>query len=64
MPRSVVRSSVENVYGNPDKITDELVDRYFELNIREGNRDALTQRFVQTKEGQLADKVQELSQET
>jgi len=34
MLRSVVRSSIENVYGNPKKGTENLVDRYFGLNIR------------------------------
>lgn len=64
MPRSVVKSSLENVYGNPEKITEELVDRYFDLNIREGNRAALAKRFVETKAGQLANRVGELTQPT
>jgi pimeloyl-ACP methyl ester carboxylesterase len=64
MPRSMVKSSIENVYANPDKITEDLVDRYFELTTREGNRDALAKRFVETKAGQLADRVGELTQET
>lgn len=64
MPRSVIRSSIENVYGNPDKITEDLVDRYFELNTRAGNREALAKRFVQTKAGSLANRVSELTQET
>ena len=64
MPRSVIKSSLENVYGNPEKITEELVDRYFDLNIREGNRAALAKRFVETKAGQLANRVGELAQPT
>lgn len=64
MPRSMVKSSLENVYGNPEKITDDLVDRYFELNIREGNRAALVKRFTDTKAGQLANRVGELTQPT
>jgi pimeloyl-ACP methyl ester carboxylesterase len=64
MPRSVVKSSIGNVYGNPDKVTEDLVDRYFELNTREGNRAALTKRFVETKAGQLANRVGELTQPT
>lgn len=60
MPRSLVRSSLENVYGNPKQISEDLVDRYFELTTREGNRDALAKRFVETKAGQLADRVSEL----
>jgi pimeloyl-ACP methyl ester carboxylesterase len=41
LPRGLVETSVRNVYGDPSKITPELVDRYFELTLREGNRRAL-----------------------
>lgn len=44
-PRDVVKSSVENVYADKTKVTDELVDRYFELTLREGNRQAFIDRF-------------------
>ncbi|MEP1445432.1 MAG: alpha/beta hydrolase [Paraglaciecola sp.] len=64
MPRAIVKSSVENVYANPEKVTEALVDRYFELNIREGNREALAKRFVETKAGPLANRLDELTQET
>jgi pimeloyl-ACP methyl ester carboxylesterase len=36
---------VRDVYGDPSKVTSALVDRYFELTLREGNRRALVQRF-------------------
>lgn len=64
LPRSVVRKSLENVYGAPEKITEELVDRYFELTTREGNRAALAERFIQTKAGHLAQSIGELLQPT
>jgi pimeloyl-ACP methyl ester carboxylesterase len=51
LPRSVVRSSVENVYGDPSLVTDELVDRYYELTLRAGNRAALPERFKQESNG-------------
>lgn len=41
LPRGLVERSVTNVYGDPSKVTPELVDRYFELTLREGNRVAL-----------------------
>ena len=47
LARSVVESSVRNVYGDPARVTPELVDRYYELTLREGNRAALVQRFKQ-----------------
>ena len=48
LPRNMIVSSVESVYGDPSKITPELVDRYYELTLREGNRAALVERFRQT----------------
>ncbi len=41
LPRGLIESSVRNVYGDPGKITPELIDRYLELTLREGNRRAL-----------------------
>ena len=45
-PRFMVKSSVENVYADKMKVTDPLVDRYFELTLREGNRQALVDRMT------------------
>ncbi|QCK16544.1 alpha/beta fold hydrolase [Mangrovivirga cuniculi] len=44
-PRFVVESSVENVYADDSKVTEEVVDRYFELTLRKGNRQAFVDRF-------------------
>jgi len=44
-PLFVVRSSVENVYSNKLKVTDSLVERYFELSLRKGNRQAFMDRL-------------------
>ncbi|MDR7307558.1 alpha/beta hydrolase [Rhodoferax saidenbachensis] len=49
LPRGVIQSSVRNVYGDPAKVTAELVDRYYELTLRAGNRAALVQRFGQMR---------------
>jgi len=46
-PRAVVEDSVRDVYGDPSKVTGALVDRYFELMTREGNRHALNERMEQ-----------------
>lgn len=40
-PKSLVEKSVRVVYYDDSKITDALVDRYFELLLREGNRGGL-----------------------
>ncbi|MFZ9003029.1 MAG: alpha/beta fold hydrolase, partial [Robiginitalea sp.] len=44
-PRAVVASSVLNVYADKSKVTDALVDRYFDLSLRGGNRQALIDRM-------------------
>lgn len=64
LPRAVIRSSLENVYSDTNKVTEALVDQYFNLTTRQGNRDALAQRFVQTMPGKLAKRVSEIQQPT
>jgi pimeloyl-ACP methyl ester carboxylesterase len=51
LPRAVIVDSVRNVYGDPAKVTDALVDRYFEMALREGNRRALTERMAVLAQG-------------
>lgn len=51
LPRGVVEASVRNVYGDPSLVTDALVDRYYELTLREGNRRTLPLRFAQSAPG-------------
>jgi pimeloyl-ACP methyl ester carboxylesterase len=46
LPRGVVESSLRNTYGDPARVTPELVDRYYELTLRTGNRAALAKRFA------------------
>ena len=52
LPRSVIESSIRNVYADPNKVTSELVDRYYDLALRAGNRKAIAARFAQNKPGQ------------
>ncbi|GAB1343956.1 alpha/beta hydrolase [Gemmatimonas sp.] len=51
LPRPVVTASVRNVYGNPSRVHDSLIDRYYELSLRAGNRAALPARFAQMRDG-------------
>jgi pimeloyl-ACP methyl ester carboxylesterase len=60
LPRSLVVASVRNVYGDPSRVSDELVDRYYQLTLREGNRRALVQRLQQNRRGQDAERIAEL----
>jgi len=64
LPRAVVRASVRNVYGNPNQVTPEDVDRYFELALRVGNRSALFQRIDQARWGASAHLIHRVSQPT
>lgn len=61
IPKFVIRKSVENVYGTPSLVTDELVNRYYELTLREGNRAAIKERFIQTQPGNLRQFLPDLS---
>jgi len=44
-PRSSVRSLVESAYADDSLVTDELVERYYDLLRREGNREAVVKRL-------------------
>jgi pimeloyl-ACP methyl ester carboxylesterase len=54
LPRGVIESSVRNVYGDPTKVTPELVDLYSDMARREGNRKALARRIGQGYNGDLS----------
>lgn len=54
LPRGVVDSSVRSVYGDTRKVTPELVDRYYALTLRTGNRQALAYRLEQPLSGDEA----------
>ena len=49
LPRSVVEGSVRNVFGDPARVIPGLVDRYYDMARREGNRAALVARFAQAR---------------
>ena len=44
-PKPIVRKSVEDVYGDKSKVNDTLVDLYYDMALREGNRQALLDRM-------------------
>lgn len=54
LPRSIVEKSVRNVYGDPAKVTPELVDLYMDMTLRAGNRQALGRRMDQGYTGEVA----------
>ncbi|MDP3222356.1 MAG: alpha/beta hydrolase [Rubrivivax sp.] len=57
LPRELVQQGVASVYGDPAKVTPELVDRYFELTLREDNRRALRLRMQDLVMGEHADRI-------
>jgi len=60
LPRSAIEQSLRNVYGDPKKVTSELVDLYFDMTVRAGNRRALIERFSQAPSDEASDRVREL----
>jgi pimeloyl-ACP methyl ester carboxylesterase len=60
LPRAMVESSVRSVYGDPSRVDAALVDRYYQLALREGNRRALVQRLRQNQRGRDAGRIREL----
>ena len=51
LPRALVAASVRNVYGDPARVNDELIDLYQAMTLRAGNRRALVQRLAQLDGG-------------
>jgi pimeloyl-ACP methyl ester carboxylesterase len=60
LPRFLVVQGFRNVFGDPSRVTPEMVDRSVELTQREGNRRALLDRFHQGRPGAFADRIKEL----
>jgi len=54
LPRGVVEDSLRNVYGDPAKVTPELVDLFADMTRRSGNRQALSRRLEQGYTGDVA----------
>lgn len=48
-PRFIIKRNVRQVYGDPDKVTDEIIDRYHELLLRQGNRGSMVKYFKTLK---------------
>ena len=55
LPPGMVETSVRSVYGDPSRVTPELVQRYSDLARRAGNRHALTVRMAQRNTGREQD---------
>lgn len=51
LPRALVAEGLRAVYGDPARITDAVIDRYYELTLRAGNRAALGLRMRTLERG-------------
>ena len=49
-PKIIIEKSMLDVYKNDQLVTEKLIDRYFELSLREGNRTAFVKRMSQLNE--------------
>lgn len=63
-PRFMVKASVENVYADKTKVTDTLIDRYFDLALREGNRLALVDRMTLAYDSSTIPLIKNIQQRT
>ena len=57
LPRGMVVEGLHSVYGDPTLVTEALVDRYYELALREGNRRALGLRVRQMVAGEHEERI-------
>lgn len=62
-PKSFIEKNMIEVYGNDDLITDELVTRYHDFAIREGNRQAFVDR-VKTQHSSIQHYLSQLEEPT
>ncbi|MFT5166041.1 MAG: pimeloyl-ACP methyl ester carboxylesterase [Saprospiraceae bacterium] len=63
-PRFVVKSSVQNVYADKSKISEALVDRYFDLTLRSGNRQAFVDRMKVVYDSSYLKQINRIQQPT
>lgn len=63
-PRFIAKKSVENVYADKSKVSEALVDRYFQLTLRKGNRQAFIDKLTAHKNPSRYQKIKCLKQKT
>jgi pimeloyl-ACP methyl ester carboxylesterase len=62
-PRFAVAASVRDVYGDRSKATDDVIDRYYDLLLRDGNREATRER-LSIKDDSLSARIGEIQAPT
>jgi pimeloyl-ACP methyl ester carboxylesterase len=64
LTRALVRQGLASVVGDPARITNAQVERYYRLTLRAGNRAALVQRLRSVSPGQGVERIEGLGQPT
>jgi pimeloyl-ACP methyl ester carboxylesterase len=64
LPRGIIQASLQSVYANPSLVTPALVDEYFDMTTRAGNREALTQHMGETDFTALQPRIATIKQPT
>lgn len=59
-PEFIIKNNVEAVYFDDDKVTNELVERYYALTLREGNRQAFIDRARSTDGNYKVEEISEI----
>ena len=63
-PPFIARSSIKNVYADKSKVTDELAQRYFDLTLRKGNRQAFVDKLNTSVDTTAYHQIKSISQRT
>ena len=64
LPRALVAATLRSVYGDPTRVNDDMIERYFELALRQGNRHALGLRLQQLEMGEHAERIKTINRPT
>jgi len=64
MPRAIPEFMLRSGFGDKSKLTDELVDRWYDMWMREGQREAQLDRLKQYKSGDIEDLIRALQTPT
>ena len=64
LPRGIIESSLRSVYGNPALVTPALVDQYYDMTLRAGNRQALAAKMSQSHFEPLSNMIHAIKQPT
>jgi len=64
MPRALPKFMLASGFGDENKLTDELIDRWYDMWMREGQREAQLDRLKQYKAGDIEDIIRALKPRT